>query len=50
MSFRSASRTLAFAPVRIGLTILGSVAALLAVSAAMRPDMVMGMVHGLLFM
>ena len=40
MSFRTASRTLAFAPVRIGLAVLGAVAALLAVGAAVRPDMV----------
>jgi len=50
MSFRTASRTLAFAPVRIGLAVLGAVAALLAVSAAVRPDMVVGMMHGLSFM
>ncbi len=47
MSIHNASQTLAFAPVRIGLAVVGSIAALLGVAAAVRPDMLMAMLHGM---
>ena len=45
MSIHSVSSALAFTPVRIGLTVAGGVAGLLGIVAAVRPDMVMTIVH-----
>ena len=45
MSIHSASSTLAFTPIRIGLTIAGGIAGLLGIVAAVRPDMAMAIVH-----
>jgi len=47
MSFRTASNNLAFTPVRSGLTITASVASLLGILAAVRPDTVMSVIHSL---
>lgn len=47
MSTRTVSQALTFAPVRIGLAVAGSIAALLGVVAAVRPDMLMAMLHGM---
>ena len=45
MSIRSASSTLAFTPIRIGLTVAGGIAGLLGIVAAVRPDMAMTIVR-----
>lgn len=48
MSFRTVSNSLAFAPVRIGLAVTASIASLLGVVAAVRPDTVMSVMHSLM--
>ena len=50
MTFRNALSPLAFAPVRIGVTVVASITGLLGIVAAVRPDMVMGLMHALMSM
>ena len=47
MSTRTVSSMFAFAPARLGLAVAGTITALLAVCAAVRPDMLMAMLHGM---
>ena len=47
MSTRTMYTMLAFAPVRLGLVIAGTITALLTVCAAVRPGMLMAMLHGM---
>lgn len=48
MSFRTVSSSLAFAPVRIGLTVTASIASLLGIFAAVRPDTMISVMHSLM--
>lgn len=48
MSFCTVLNSLAFAPVRIGLTVTTSIASLLGIFAAVRPDTTMSVMHSLL--
>ena len=50
MSLRAASNSFAYAPVRIGVTVAGSIAGMIGLLLAVRPEAVMGTMHVLMIM